>query len=76
AVAVSPEANYGLYRVEIDGREFHSIIVDNRSESVFKKSGAKKHEKLGSSTGRELYEKGIAYKHPFMDREGRVVTAD
>ncbi|MEQ9618665.1 MAG: isoleucine--tRNA ligase [Deltaproteobacteria bacterium] len=76
AVAVSPEANYGLYRVEINGRKLYSIIVDNLSESVFKKSGAKEYEKLGSCAGRELYEKGIAYKHPFIEREGRVVTAD
>jgi len=76
AVAVSPEGEYALYRAEKDGIEYYIIMVENLADSVFKKSGVTKFDKLGSCTGNEFHENGIIYNHPFTERKGRVVTAE
>lgn len=76
AAAISPEGNYSLYRIEKDGVEYLSILVDNLAESIFTKSGVTKYDKLGTCRGSDLNENGITYIHPFIDRQGRVVTAD
>ena len=76
AVAVSPEGNYGLYKIENNGITQLTILVDNLADSVFKKSGTENYEKLGACKGSELSENAITYIHPFTGRTGRVVTAD
>jgi isoleucyl-tRNA synthetase len=76
AVAASPEGKYSLYRFGTVGKKYYSILVDNLTESVFRKSGAGKYEKLGTCTGWELSDKGVRYRHPFAGRTSRVVTAE
>jgi len=76
AVSVSPEGDYGLYRIEKDGATYYAILVENLSESVFKKSGADTFTKLRTCKGQELAESTTTYIHPFAGRSGRVVTAD
>ena len=72
AVAVAPAAEYVLCRVTRDGTIHHVVVADDLRESVMG-AGA---EVLGRCRGDELAEARVHYRHPFVDREGRVVTAD
>ncbi|MCC5830061.1 MAG: isoleucine--tRNA ligase [Phycisphaeraceae bacterium] len=78
AVAVAPQAIYGLYRVEHGGRRCLLIVADSLAPSVLKRGGAETFEKLGECTGHELVEAGVRYTHPFVeDGKARpVVNAD
>ncbi len=76
AVAVSADGNYGLYKVKKSGNDHFVIIVDNLAESVFKKAGVTEYEKLGRCKGQDLVDRSTSYKHPFVDRSGKVVTAE
>ena len=76
AVAVSPDGNYGLYKVNRSGDDHFVIVVENLAESVFKKTGINEFKKLGSCKGQDLVDSSISYKHPFTNRQSRVVSAD
>ena len=76
AVAVSPDGNYGLYKLNKSGKDHFVILVENLAESVLKKAGINEFGKLGSCKGQDLVDASISYKHPFADRQSRVVTAD
>ncbi|MCY3973608.1 MAG: isoleucine--tRNA ligase [Candidatus Dadabacteria bacterium] len=70
AVAVLPEAEYGLYHT---GGKL-CIVADALAETVFSKAEAEA-KKLGSCAGSDLISAGVSYTHPFIEREGRVVGA-
>ncbi len=70
AIAVGPEAQYGLYKNK--GR--FCIVSENLAETVFTKNGAEA-KKIGSCTGKDLAEAATTYKHPFIEYGGRVVAA-
>ncbi|MGH7885590.1 MAG: isoleucine--tRNA ligase, partial [Thermodesulfobacteriota bacterium] len=72
AAAVAPDGNYGLYEFDTSS----VIVVENLAETVFQKAGINNYKKLGSCTGKELYDNGISYTHPFINRTGKVLTAD
>ncbi len=76
AIAVSPKASYSLYKAVKGGRTHYTILVDNLAEKVFKKAGWDNFKKLGECEGEKLTARSIAYKHPFVDRTGKVFTAD
>ncbi len=76
AVAVSPDGDYGLYQFELEGNTVQALIVETLAEKIFQKAGIDNFNKKGSCKGKELSEKGISYKHPFIEKQGRVVTAD
>ncbi len=73
AVAVAPKGKYGLYRSP-EGENL--VIGEALCEEVFKKSGRKDYEKVGSCLGEELSERGVSCNHPFIGRKSVVVTAD
>ena len=70
AVAVLPEAEYGLY----DAGGKLCVVADALAETVFSKAEAEA-KKLGSCAGSDLISAGVSYTHPFIEREGRVVGA-
>ena len=70
AVAVLPEAEYGLYNA---GGKL-CVVADALAETVFSKAEAEA-KKLGSCAGSDLISAGVSYTHPFIEREGRVVGA-
>ncbi len=76
AVAVSPSAEYGLYRFEFEGKEVHTVLATELAASIFEAGNVESFESLGTCTGRELADSGCVYRHPFVDRESPVVLAD
>jgi len=76
AVAVAPKGDYGNYQFELNGKIINVIIVDTLAENIFNKAEIKDFKKIGSCKGNELAENGITYNHPFIDKKGRVVSAE
>nr|NIP30958.1 isoleucine--tRNA ligase [Candidatus Dadabacteria bacterium]NIQ15531.1 isoleucine--tRNA ligase [Candidatus Dadabacteria bacterium] len=72
AVAVAPEGKYVLYNFN----STNVIIVENLAEKIFDKADITDYQKLGVCLGSELYENNIEYNHPFINRKGKVLTAD
>jgi len=76
AVAVGPNADYGLYRTESGGRTRFVVLAEALGERVLGMHGQGSPELLGRCSGTELAKAGVSYLHPFVKREGRVVIAD
>ncbi|MFA5335299.1 MAG: isoleucine--tRNA ligase [Candidatus Omnitrophota bacterium] len=70
AVAVHPSLDY----VTVDAGGEHYVIAKDLLDSVAAKAGFKDYKILATVKGREL--EGLTYKHPFIEREGKVVLAD
>jgi isoleucyl-tRNA synthetase len=70
AIAVHEKYRYAL--VEIDGNT--TILASDLVAAVAKKAGAEKVVVRAETDGAKLV--GLAYRHPFCPREGRVVSAD
>jgi isoleucyl-tRNA synthetase len=70
AIAIKPEAEYGLYAR--DG-EF-VILADALAESVFARNPGGAFERVAGTTGGTLV--GAAVRHPFLDRDSMVVSAE
>ena len=70
AIALKPEADYGIYRV---GGEL-LLLADALAESVFARAGRGRSIRLGGAKGTELV--GAAVRHPFLDRDSLLVGAD
>ena len=83
AIAVNPDLNYVLAMYVWPGRGLRASIVA-REQLVAVESAAKKTRPeitfllAGSMTvtGRDLTDAGLTYRHPFIDRVGKVVLAD
>ena len=69
AIAVGPQLEYGLVR--IDGGV--TIVASGRLEAVLAAIGATEHEVLGTCSGEALV--GLQYRHPFCDRVSGVLSA-
>ncbi|QNN23840.1 isoleucine--tRNA ligase [Planctomycetales bacterium ZRK34] len=77
AVAASPGAEYGLYRIERDGNSALVLLAADMADKVFEAGGlAGGGDFLGLATGAELEAAGIKYRHPFIDRVSPLLTAD
>ncbi|MGD9252771.1 MAG: isoleucine--tRNA ligase, partial [Holophagae bacterium] len=72
AVAVAPIAEYALCKVARDGATHYVVVADELRETVLGGEA----EMLGRVRGQALTDAGITYRHPFVDRDGVVVTAD
>jgi isoleucyl-tRNA synthetase len=70
AIAVHEKYRYAL--VEIDGNT--TIMASDLVAAVAKKAGAEKVVVRAETDGAKLV--GLAYRHPFCPREGRVVSAE
>jgi isoleucyl-tRNA synthetase len=76
AVAVAPNAAYGLYRFRWKGEERHVVLADNLARAVLSLGGAIEVEELGTCMGRELVAAGVRYRHPFIERVSPTVEAE
>jgi isoleucyl-tRNA synthetase len=70
AIAVGGRHRYTLAR--IDGSE--TIVASDLLDAVAKAIGAEQVERLAETTGDALV--GLAYRHPFCERLGRVIAAE
>ena len=70
AIALKPEADYGVYR---RGDEM-LLLADALAENVFARADGPPAERLGGAKGTELV--GAAVRHPFLDRDSLLVGAD
>ena len=73
-VAVGPDVDYARVSFTVEGREKVVIIAADLVEKVFALDGSLKPTVVGVVKGSELV--GMTYRHPFVDRIGRVVPAD
>jgi len=69
-IAVHPELEYGFYS---NGREIY-IFAESLFENLSKRFDLSGFRRVASAEGGRL-EKGL-YQHPFIERSGRVITAD
>lgn len=77
AVAVGPDVVYAFCHYTREGRGRISVVAEALAEKVLKEKGkVSAYTVLARATGRELMAAGVSYLHPFVAREGRVVTAD
>jgi isoleucyl-tRNA synthetase len=70
AIALKPEAEYGVYR---RGDEL-LLLADALAASVFARAEGPAAVRLGGAKGTELV--GAAVRHPFLDRDSLLVGAD
>jgi isoleucyl-tRNA synthetase len=70
AVALKPEASYGIYR---RGDEL-LLLADDLAADVFARAPGPDAERLGGATGTALI--GAAVRHPFFARDSALVGAD
>lgn len=70
AIAVQPKHRYAL--LSMDGAE--TVVASDLVEAVSKAVGAEKVERLAECEGSALL--GLTYRHPFIERTGRIVAAD
>ncbi|MBC5810613.1 MAG: isoleucine--tRNA ligase [Candidatus Eremiobacteraeota bacterium] len=70
AIALKPEAEYGIYR---RGDEL-LLVADRLAESVFALSPGPAAERVGGAQGSAFV--GGAVRHPFFDRDSALVGAD
>lgn len=75
AVAASPRAEYGLYRITWENRIALVIVAADMAEQIFGAVGAS-FDRLGLASGEELEAAGVKYRHPFIDRVSPLVTAE
>src|SRR5262249_44730858 len=75
AVAVAPKGEYSFVRYERDGQKRIGIVATNLVDLIFKtRAGVTSHEVVGTKLGEELLD--LQYRHPFIDRTGKVLPAD
>ena len=70
AIALKPEAEYGLYR---RGDEL-LLVADALADDVFARAPGPPAERVGGARGTALV--GAKVRHPFADRDALVVSAD
>jgi isoleucyl-tRNA synthetase len=73
-VAVGPDVDYAKVKFTIEGREKFVIVATDLVEKVFKLDGSVEPTVVSVVKGSDLV--GLTYRHPFIDRVGRVVPAD
>ncbi len=74
AIAVHPKVQYAKVRYNRNGQTRISILAADLVTQVFGRAGALPHEIIGSINGSDLA--GSEYRHPFIDRTGKVVLAE
>jgi isoleucyl-tRNA synthetase len=75
AIAVGNEIDYKLVKYSRAGAERFGVVAADLVEKVFKdRPGVESYEVIDSVSGDGLL--GLEYKHPFVDRVGKIVAAD
>ncbi|MDB5357959.1 MAG: Isoleucyl-tRNA synthetase, partial [Phycisphaerales bacterium] len=81
AVAIHPDVDYVAVAYEHDGRNKVGIVAEALAGAVFGKGAGPNTiaymEKMSAPVkGQRLIEAGLTYRHPFVERTGRVVLAE
>ena len=74
AVAAHPRYTYGLYPIDVAGLPATVIVAEELAGKVLPLGGGEPAEPIARVNGAALA--GIEYRHPFIDRTGRVVNAE
>ena len=74
AIAVHPDLEYVAVRYARDGREWVSVVADVLVDRVMAAGGIGDFERLGTARGATLTD--LTYRHVWLDKTLRVVTAD
>jgi isoleucyl-tRNA synthetase len=74
AVAVHADVEYVKVRYQREGKTRTAVVAKELAEKIFEQAGNLPHEIVGSIKGSDLA--GTEYRHPFIDRVGKVVLAD
>lgn len=76
AIAVHPEVAYALVKYTRGGQERLGVVAEDLVEVVFKvRKGVERFEVVGAVKGQALVEAKLEYRHPFIDRTGRILPA-
>ncbi len=75
AVAVNPKVEYALVRYARNAKTRHAVVAVPLVQAVFgQRKGIESFEVLSTHPGEALL--GLAYRHPFIDRTGKILPAD
>jgi isoleucyl-tRNA synthetase len=74
AVAIHGDVQYAVVRYERAGQNRIAVAAKDLVSRVFKTAGDLPHEIMGTVKGADLA--GTKYRHPFVDRVGKIVLAD
>ncbi len=74
AVAVHPEFKYAFVKTSVNGTEQVLVMAESRVSAVADTCLSGKYEILKTVKGKDL--ENMEYRHPFLDRIGKVVIAD
>ena len=74
AVALAPKARYSLFEFTNGGAAKYAVVADEL-QRIFSLGEAIPRE-MGQCSGQELADSGTTYRHPFIERSGKLVTAD
>ena len=75
AIAVHPDVKYVFVRYVRGGNARIGVVAAPLVETVFK-DRAQSVEVLAETTGRALVDAGLEYRHPFIERTGRILPAE
>jgi isoleucyl-tRNA synthetase len=76
AIAVHPDVTYVLVEYARNGHKRWGIAAEDLVKAVFERKCLEKFEVIAKTTGKALVEAGLEYRHPFIDRVGRILPAD
>ena len=78
ADAAHPDVRYAYVKYTRGGTTKVGIVAEDLVKAVFEnRAGVDSHELTGTvRTGAELMAMGLEYSHPFIDRRGKLLTAD
>ncbi len=74
AIAAGPDVEYAFVQYSVNAEPRVAVMAKDLVEKVFAKQPGVTFSILKTALGREL--EGLEYKHPFIDRLGKVVLAD
>jgi isoleucyl-tRNA synthetase len=75
AIAGHPDVTYAQVEYARDGKQRVAVVASDLVERVFKnRAGVSDYRVTGTRAGTELV--GQAYRHPFVDRVGKIVHAE
>lgn len=75
AIAVHPDVRYAFIRYNRNGKSRVGVVAEDLANAVLNRKGVERGETVAVMTGKELVEAHLQYKHPFIERTGRILPA-
>jgi len=75
AIAVHPDVRYALVRYTRAGQSRLGIAAEDLVNAVFARSAVESFQIVGTAMGKDLVAANLEYRHPFVDRLGRILPA-